>query len=59
MSTAGSATSRVRPQSVGVSLWAGVLVRAGDYAVIVKPRISVMVLVTVSVGLPLKLVGAR
>jgi protoheme IX farnesyltransferase len=50
MSTAGSATSRVCPQSVGASLWAVVLARVAHYAVIVKPRISVMVLFTVSVG---------
>ena len=50
MSMADSATSRVRSQSIGASLWAGALGRVSDYAVIVKPRISVMVLVTVSVG---------
>ncbi len=50
MSTAGSAASQPRTDSVAASFWTAALARTADYTAIAKPRISLLVLVTVAVG---------
>ena len=50
MSTAGSTASQPRTVGIGTVFWNAAMVRVVDYTAIAKPRISLMVLVTVAIG---------
>ena len=58
MSAAGSTTSRPRTDGIAAAFWNAAIVRAVDYTAIAKPRISLMVLVTVAIGYVLGSAGS-